>query len=262
MQGHDSTADTTHTIQCWPGGSGFEYRGDPDGSAEHRSLRTYHFGQTADTWRAGTDDEWLAIRAELLARRWADTDIYHCDSSFIGDLLELGCSGDGPRDLRDAFEPDAIRNLYADPSDWTAEQCREYAEENGIDVPDPPTLTCPDYEGIGDVAQTGDDPDLDSEYPETCETCNGSGEVPDPDPDDDDRYMDRLRDACREYANDNPADVMEWWRVSPWLCARLHERGHVTIDNQYGEWYGRTCSGQGLLMDGTLQAIARDILAK
>jgi len=33
--------------------------------------------------------------------------------------------------------------------------------------------------------------------------------------------------------------------------------GEPTIDNEYGYWWGRTCCGQGLIMDGTLQRIAQ-----
>jgi hypothetical protein len=50
--------------------------------------------------------------------------------------------------------------------------------------------------------------------------------------------------------------VFEWWRVDPWLCKRLAAIGEVTLDNAYGEWWGRTCTGQSLIMDGTLQRIA------
>jgi len=63
-----------------------------------------------------------------------------------------------------------------------------------------------------------------------------------------------LLDLIREHAE--PAEVFEWWRVSEWLCGQLHEIGEVTIDNHYGYWWGRTCTGQGLLMDGTLQRVA------
>lgn len=53
---------------------------------------------------------------------------------------------------------------------------------------------------------------------------------------------------------------LEWYLVDPWLCARLHDIGEVTIDNGLGTWWGRTCTGQGLIMDGTLQQIAAQVV--
>lgn len=71
--------------------------------------------------------------------------------------------------------------------------------------------------------------------------------------------LDAWRDAVRE--NAEPQEPLEWWPVSHWLCAELREIGQPIIDNSYGWWWGRTCSGQAILADGTLQQIARNILS-
>jgi hypothetical protein len=63
------------------------------------------------------------------------------------------------------------------------------------------------------------------------------------------------QEAVRD--NAEPAEVMEWWRVTDWLCGQLRDIGEVVIDNDYGCWWGRQCTGQGFRMDGTLQQIAR-----
>ena len=68
--------------------------------------------------------------------------------------------------------------------------------------------------------------------------------------------IDDWREAVREHSQDNPPDVYEWYRVSPWLLGQLAAIGEVTLDNAYGEWWGRTCTGQGVIMDGTFQKIA------
>lgn len=71
-------------------------------------------------------------------------------------------------------------------------------------------------------------------------------------------YADDNLEANRTAVNARaePAEVMEWWRVTQSLCVELREIGEVVIDNDYGCWWGRTCTGQGLIMDGTLQKIA------
>jgi len=71
-----------------------------------------------------------------------------------------------------------------------------------------------------------------------------------------------LRDKAQDLATENPREIFEWWRVDPWLCARLREEGQPVIDNDYGCWWGRTCFGQDMITDGTLQAIARAQLHK
>ena len=73
----------------------------------------------------------------------------------------------------------------------------------------------------------------------------------DTDPDD---ALYGLRSAIRDDAA--PAEVYEWWRVSTWFCRQLDEIGEVTISNGYGCWWGRCCTGQRYIMDGTLQCVA------
>lgn len=208
----------TRTIQVWPGGQSYTYRGDPDGPTNRRSLRQHSYnGEPPKPWRKGTREEWRAIRIELRAEMYWERDGMGCDSALVDDLRKLGGTArrdDPHHDLSEAFGPDEIRNLYADPSDWDVDRCRAYADDNGLDVPP-------------------SDNDMDA-----------------------DEYLDALREVCRDHAQDNPAEVYEWWRVSGWLCGQLHAIGEVTIDNGYGHWWGRTCTGQSLLMDGTLQQIA------
>jgi hypothetical protein len=139
----------------------------------------------------------------------------------VDDLIKAAGSGDISGDLREGFDYDAIRNLYANVDDFNAAQVREYADDHGIELPDAPKGD-PDYE--------------------TDDSRHG--------------WLTEAREACREFAQENPAEVYEWWRVSGWLCDKLHQVGEVTIDNGYGHWWGRTCTGQAWIMDGTLQRVA------
>lgn len=206
--------DTT-TLQLWPGGQGITFRGDPWGPKNQRSVR----GGAPDAhWRKGTREEWRQIRIEILAERYLAHEVFACDSALVGDLLKASSEYRG--DLSDAFQIYEIRNLYPDPSEWDAAQCRAYLEDHGIAVPDAPD---------------------------------------DPDADDDPAYVDMLRGQIQD--NAEAAEVFEWWRVSGWLCDQLHNAGEVTLDNGYGCWWGRTCTGQGIIMDGTLQQIAARFVA-
>jgi hypothetical protein len=44
-------------------------------------------------------------------------------------------------------------------------------------------------------------------------------------------------------------EVLEWWLVSSWLCNKLNSKGEVIISNEYGNWWGRTTSGQAIKFD-------------
>lgn len=226
------TRTETHSIQTWPGGEGYTYRGDPYGPPARRALRvTQHNGADQLAWRKGTAAEWRTIRIALRAEGYQRHEVLCCDSALVGDLLQLG--GEGGGDLARAFDADAMRNVYADPSDWDADQCREYAEDHGIDLPE--GEACAEH----------------ATREAACPACQETDE------DDSPRgWLTEARDACREYAQDHPAEVYEWWRVSSWLCDQLDAIGEVTIDNDYGTWWGRCTTGQRLIMDGVLQQVA------
>jgi hypothetical protein len=218
----------TNTIQTWPSGASFTYRGDPDGPDNQRSLRIPgRNGEPDSPWRKGSPEEWRLIRIAVRAELYAAHDILVCDSSLVDALISVAADGsmsrtDKTRDLGRAFEYDRIENLYADPSAWTAERCREYLIDNGVDY----------------IAQAGDWPRWTVDNPPDAE------------------YVDGLRDVCREHVQDNPAEVFEWWRVSERLCQELRAIGQVVIDNDYGTWWGRCTTGQGFIMDGVLQQVA------
>lgn len=242
-------ATETHTIQVWPGGQSYTYRGDVDGPANQRSLKDVNYNsREVPRWRKGTREEWRAIRIEVRAEMYWAREGMGCDSALVSDLLQLenyvlSTRGDGAgSELARAFGVEEIRNLYADPSDWDAGQCRAYANDNGIALPD--LLPCK----VHGRDQTGP-------QPQTCPDCSQEQDEQETD-DGRSGWLTEAREVCREHAQDHPAEVYEWWRVSAWLCDQLHAIGEVTIDNGYGHWWGRTCTGQSLLMDGTLQRVA------
>lgn len=187
---------TSHTIQVWPSGQGYEYRGDPFGPLAQRDLRFY--GRSimgADVWSKGVVEEWTEIRASLKAERYIDKEVLKCDSSLVCDLLEQE---------KGEWTSEHVRNLYPDPENWDVKQCREWLDEHvGYDV----------------VA------------------------------------VDELREAVRE--NAEAQEIFEWWAVTDWLARELIKSEEPVLENIYGTWWGRTCTGQAMKMDGTLQNIAR-----
>ncbi len=50
-------------------------------------------------------------------------------------------------------------------------------------------------------------------------------------------------------------EVFEWWVVSDWLVEKLKNAGEPILENDYGTWWGRTCTGQAILLDSIIENI-------
>ena len=221
----------SHSLQLWPDGQMVTYRGH---------YPHYDVLDGAD-WRPATEEENRSIQANCLAAGYVDHEVFCVDSSLVSDLINAEHEG---------FTVDDIENQYHDTSDWDVSQCRDYLLEHGGDLPDcnpwdmDRAALVEQLESVG-IECTDDNPTVTLREAVIAniddETLEG---------------LDDWRQAAQECAQDNPQEAFEWWRVSQWLCNRLRAQGEVVIDNGYGCWWGRGCTGQSMLMDGTLQNVA------
>ncbi|MEZ4621175.1 MAG: hypothetical protein R2867_37525 [Caldilineaceae bacterium] len=65
-----------------------------------------------------------------------------------------------------------------------------------------------------------------------------------------------------EGAIDNGEDwkeIYEWWVVSDWLAEKLEEQGEAMLINDFGKWWGRTCTGQAIYLDSVIEEIYDEI---
>ena len=53
-----------------------------------------------------------------------------------------------------------------------------------------------------------------------------------------------------------PREIYEWWAVTDWLGDKLIQFDEPVLRNDYGTWWGRTCTGQAIILDGIMQKIA------
>ena len=51
-------------------------------------------------------------------------------------------------------------------------------------------------------------------------------------------------------------EVFEHWICSEWLIDKLREQGEPILYNNYGTWWGRTCTGQAIALDYNIQKLA------
>lgn len=66
--------------------------------------------------------------------------------------------------------------------------------------------------------------------------------------------IEMLRDYIAE--NHTPREIFEWYLVDSFLATELDALGHPTLTDGHNHWWGRRTTGQAILMDGVLQAIA------
>lgn len=62
-----------------------------------------------------------------------------------------------------------------------------------------------------------------------------------------------------EYEEDTMQEPLEWWLVSKWLYDKLTGLGFVTLETEFGYYWGRTTSGQAIELDNVIQDVARSI---
>ena len=55
---------------------------------------------------------------------------------------------------------------------------------------------------------------------------------------------------------DNPKEIFEWYLISDWFLERLKEINEPYIENDYGDYWGRCCTGQAICLDYTVQKLA------
>jgi hypothetical protein len=55
-----------------------------------------------------------------------------------------------------------------------------------------------------------------------------------------------------------PHEIYEWWGVTPYLAQRLSGIGQPILDNDFGTWWGRTCTGQAIYIDHVIARLLRD----
>ena len=218
----------TRNLQLWPAGDGVTVRGGVHGL----DLEI----MDGDDWRKVTDEERRKVKIGEFAEMYCERDVLCCDSSLVDALQKTDLEG---------FQIDDLENLYPDPSEWDVDECREWLDDQGHTPP-------LDEDEIMEIARTLRD-EHDSQMSDDTLKEKGHfayimAEA------EEELAVDDWREAVTEQAD--AAEVYEWWRVTSWLLSELRDIGEVVIDNDYGEWWGRGTTGQGLTMDGVLQKIA------
>ena len=264
---------STQSLQLWPAGKCVEVKEEGD------TVLVRFSGET--DYRPPTADELRAVKIEQTAQRLWDRECYCCDSALVSDMLREASSGSLSRDVASEWDYEQCANLTTNPDGWDYDKCGEWVEERGIDVDDEHKPHV-EVRFVYTVGEEANEPEEDTAYlPLTAvkdwgdeeavikavEGATGHEVVTSVEPVDvadlydaegmnwdDDDMAERLQEVIRD--NAESAEVMEWWRVSEWFGKRLAAEGEVVLSNGYGCWWGRCCTGQSVLMDGSIQQVA------
>lgn len=63
-------------------------------------------------------------------------------------------------------------------------------------------------------------------------------------------------------ARDNGEDtkeIYEWWSASDFLLQKLEEKGEPILKTDLGSYWGRTCTGQAISLDGVIEEIWNEL---
>lgn len=66
-------------------------------------------------------------------------------------------------------------------------------------------------------------------------------------------------DVTEETYESEPQDIFEWWPINDsMLKDELLEQGEPVLSTNYGDWWGRTCTGQAISLDPTFWDIFQE----
>ncbi|UGU15436.1 hypothetical protein LS482_17350 [Sinomicrobium kalidii] len=54
-------------------------------------------------------------------------------------------------------------------------------------------------------------------------------------------------------------EIYEWWMVTPWLAHKLENYGEPMLTNGQNHYWGRSTTGQGILLDSVISRICEDM---
>lgn len=71
-------------------------------------------------------------------------------------------------------------------------------------------------------------------------------------------YCDDIANSYDLSEPEEPNEVYEWWVCDRWLLGKLEAHGQPVLHSNFGDWWGRTCTGQAIALDGVIEEIYQD----
>ncbi len=138
-------------------------------------------------------------------------------------------------------------------------------------------LTCFSFEMVNILeasqsASNGDLPtyeDIENSYLPTCTNCGYQGQFEETEADiDGEGHFDpdtiiflcpECRNETKEESETEPQEIFEWWIVTSWLYDKLKAKDEPVLEWGNNYYWGRTCTGQAILLDGVISDICEEM---
>lgn len=146
----------------------------------------------------------------------------------------------------------------------------EYSLKHGFEDPDAPVsldsienyYTYPEYRGKYAKFDGGTKDQRDAEI-ERLKELQSEYDVDEEDVNftENEKIYNTIRDEIAELEalESEPQEILEWWAVSNWLMEKLKDQGEPVVDTGSCAVWGRTTSGQAILLDGVITRICADM---
>lgn len=63
----------------------------------------------------------------------------------------------------------------------------------------------------------------------------------------------------KDEPENEPQDILEWWIVTEYLYKQLLDKGEPVLEWGNNYYWGRTCSGQSIMLDSVISYICKDM---
>lgn len=67
---------------------------------------------------------------------------------------------------------------------------------------------------------------------------------------------------CEDCFDGSMQEIFEWWLVDSYLLNKLEELNEPVLRTEYEDYWGRTTTGQSIMMDGVIREIVKDLNEK
>ena len=71
--------------------------------------------------------------------------------------------------------------------------------------------------------------------------------------------QEEAKSCCDKDIEQEPQEILEWWIVTEYLYNKLKEKGQPVLEWGNNCYWGRTCSGQAISLDGVITVICKDM---
>jgi predicted Zn-ribbon and HTH transcriptional regulator len=115
-------------------------------------------------------------------------------------------------------------------------------------------------EQTGSNKELPDYEDIVNFYLPKCQNCGYQGEFKKVGFED--NYIYTCPDCKKETSEEpetEPQEIFEWWIVTEWLAKKLQDKGEAILDWGNNFYWGRTCTGQAILLDGVISEICEEM---